>query len=574
MRDAAWPPAGAGAPRTPGAVGPEPDSPRNDIGSRRSKVREYRIRRRAKKASRSKLRRRLTRAAISLAILIVVVVGAVTGYGFYRLDQVTSTPGGKFVIGAPKAGAPENILLIGSTSRCAAAKLAVFASECAEQVDGVNSDVVMIVHFVPKTKRVTLLSIPRDTFVPDARSGGLYNKVDAALADGPPQLAAAITEDFGIPINHFIELNFDTFTNVVDALGGIKLYFPDRLYDASNPPLSIRHTGCIYLSGYQSLALVRSRHLYYFTKGEKINYKAIQEATADQTYYTPDSGGLYDGSGDLGRITRVHTFLHVLATAVAKRGIGNPFTDNSLIGAIAPNLILDDKLAHNKSEMFHLALALQGADLGTAPELTAPIVVDAATYYYKGYNYGLVVFPTEPQDQATIDKFMGSKPAGLRLSPSGISVSVVDGTGSASATATTAAQLHVLGYPIVATTAANYVGPVSETSVVYATGHLQEAERVLASLSGTVVLAEGTPASGADVSVIAGSDLTVRAPTTSSEPSPTVATTPQSSAVTTTVLPASTSVTTTTNPNFGAPTAANPPLSPWDPRACPTALRS
>jgi LCP family protein required for cell wall assembly len=505
--------------------------------------------------------------------LIVVVVGAVTGYGYYRLGQVPSVPSGNSVLGAPKAGAPENILLIGSTSRCAAAKLAVFASECAAQVDGVNSDVVMIVHFVPKTKRVTLLSIPRDTFVPDARSGGLYNKVDAALADGAPQLATAITQDFGIPINHFIELNFDTFTNVVDALGGIKLYFPDRLYDASNPPLSIRHTGCIYLSGYQSLALVRSRHLYYFAKGEKINYKAIQEATADQTYYTPDSGGSYDGSGDLGRITRVHTFLHVLATAVAKRGIGNPFTDNSLAGAIAPNLIVDSKLGGNKTEMLDLALALQGADLGTAPELTAPIVVDAATYYYKGYNYGLVVFPTEPQDQATIDRFIGAKPDGLKLSPSSISVSVVDGTGSPSATATTAAQLRALGYPIVATTATNYVGPVSETSVVYAAGHLQEAERVLASLSGTVVMAEGTPASGADVSVIAGSDLTVQPPATSSAPPPTTtAPTPASSPTTTTPTTPSTTVTTTTNPNFGAPTDASPPLSPWDPRACPTAL--
>ena len=570
MSGGPWQPDGVDGPSLSddAPTGRAPSDP--SAGAKTTGFAGYRTRRRAKKALRSKLRRRLTRVMISLAILIVVVVGAVTGYGLYRLGQVTSVPGGTSVIGAPKAGAPENILLIGSTSRCAAAKLAVFASECAAQVDGVNSDVVMIVRFVPKTKRVTLLSIPRDTFVPDARSGGLYNKVDAALVDGAPQLATAITQDFGIPINHFVELNFDTFTNVVDALGGIKLFFPDRLYDASNPPLSIRHTGCIYLSGYQSLTLVRSRHLYYFTKGEKINHKAIQEATALGVYYTSDSGGSYDGTGDLGRITRVHMFLHVLASAVAKHGIGNPFTDNSLIGAIAPDLIVDNKLG--KTEMLHLALALDGADLGSAPELTAPIVVDAATYYYKTYNYGLVVFPTEPQDQATINQFMGSKPAGLKLSPSKISVSVIDSTGSPSATATTAAQLHALGYPIVATTATNYVGPVSETSLVYASGHLQEAERVMASLSGTVVMAEGTPASGTDVSVIAGSDLTVLSSTTSSAPSPSTTAPTPSSPVTTTPTSPSTTVATTTNPNFGAPTAASPGLSPWDPRACPAAL--
>ncbi|HUZ21578.1 MAG TPA: LCP family protein [Acidimicrobiales bacterium] len=535
-----------------------------------SRLRAYRSRRRAKKALRSKLRRRLTRTGTAVALLVVAIVGAVAGYSIYRFGQVTRVPGGKDVTGAAPAGGPENILLIGSTSRCAAAKLAVFAQECAAQVNGVNSDVVMIVRIVPKTHRLTLLSIPRDTFVPDARSGGLYNKIDAALADGPAQLATAITEDFGIPINHFVELNFNTFTNVVNALGGIDLYFPDRLYDASNPPLSIPHAGCIHLNGYQALALVRSRHLYYFTKGQEINYKAIQAATASGAYYTSSSGGSYDGSGDLGRITRVHTFLHVLATTVAKRGIGNPLTDNALIGAIAPDLVVDNKLGD--TEMLHLALALHSANLGSAPELTAPIVVDASTYYYKGYNYGDVVFPIEPQDQQTIDQFMGAPPAGLKLQPQKISVSVVDGTNSPSSTAATAAQLHALGYPIVATTATNYVGPVSETSVVYATGHLQDAERVMASLSGTVVMARGTPAGGADVSVIAGSDLAVQSPsrTSATTAAKITRTAPAASAVSAAAVSAAAAVTpTTTNPNIGAPTSASPGASPWDPRACP-----
>ena len=86
---------------------------------------------------------------------------------------------------------------------------------------------------------------------------------------------------------------------------------------------------------------------------------------------------------------------------------------------------------------------------------------------------------------------------------------MIDGTNSPANTTSVASQLHALGYRIVPTTASNYVGPVSETTVVYAKGHLDQAERVLSSLSGTAVMAEAQPVAGAEISVIAGSDLSV-----------------------------------------------------------------
>ena len=459
---------------------------------------------------------------------------------------------------------PENILLIGSTDRCAATSIPVFKKECAAGVNGINSDVVMILHIVPKTNQLTLLSIPRDTFVPDARAGDLYNKIDAGLVDGPGQLIEAISEDFGIPINHFVDLNFGTFTNIVNILGGVKMYFPDRLYDAENPPLSINHTGCQLLKGTEALALVRSRHLYYFTKGQKINYAAINAATVSGADYTPDSGGSYDGSGDLGRIIRVHEFLRVVASAVQRRGLGNPLTDNAIIGSIAPDLTVDSALGDR--EMVDLALAVKDADFSKSPQYTLPIVVDAVPYTYKGYPYGDVIFPSAPQDQATIEKFLGIKPTWDSISPSSISVSVIDGTNSAANTTTVASQLRGLGYRIVPTTASIYVGPVSESTVVYAKGHLQQAERVLSSLSGTAVMAEGQPAAGANISVIAGSDLSVDHVTTKALVSTTKNSTPAS-------VPSAqggSGSTTTTNPNFSAPTSASSSLTSWDPRACPS----
>ena len=324
----------------PNAAG-EPARDRSRAAAFRSGLHNYRVRRRAKKARRSVLRRRLTRTGIAIVALIVIVVGAVAGYVIYRFAQINRIHLHAGIEAPGVLHKPENILLIGSTNRCAATNIPVFVKECAAGVNGINSDVVMIVRIVPKTHQLSLLSIPRDTFVPNARAGGLYNKIDAAVVDGPGQLIEAITQDFGIPINHFVDLNFGTFTNIVNILGGVKMDFPDRLYDAENPPLSITHTGCQILKGTEALALVRSRHLYYFTKGQKINYAAINAATASGVYYTSDSGGSYDGSGDLGRIIRVHEFLRVVASAVQKRGLGDPFTDNALIGAIAPDLTVD-----------------------------------------------------------------------------------------------------------------------------------------------------------------------------------------------------------------------------------------
>src|ERR1019366_10782185 len=80
-------------------------------------------------------------------------------------------------------GASVNILLIGSTTRCGLKVQNPKYGTCATTT-GVNSDIDMIVHLDPATHTVSLLSLPRDTFVPNARAEGA-NKIDAALAEGP-----------------------------------------------------------------------------------------------------------------------------------------------------------------------------------------------------------------------------------------------------------------------------------------------------------------------------------------------------------------------------------------------------
>ncbi|MGD0344907.1 MAG: LCP family protein [Acidimicrobiales bacterium] len=545
------------------------------------RCRAWRTRHRAKLARRSRARVWGTRSAIAIVLLIVVIVAATAGYTIYRLGQIRHFNGYGTTLAVK--GPTENILLIGSTSRCAASSIGLFKYQCVTQhVNGVNSDVVLIAHLDATNHSVSLLSIPRDSFVPGARSGnslcggtwsntpGLCaNKIDAALSEGPDQLAQAIEQDFGIPINHIVDLNFATFEDVVNALGGLWMYFPDKLIDAS-AGVFINRTGCIHLNGTEALAYVRSRHLFYFTAKQTPNLAAIRAAnTPNGPWFTPDSGGNYDGTGDLGRILRVHLFLKALAEQVQARGLGNPVTDNSLISAIAPNLTTDDGLSG--LTLVTLAFDYRDAKIGTAPELTLPTINDAAAYYYEGGGYGDVIFPSEPQDQQAIDEFLGTTPSGWKLAPSSISVSVIDGTNSATNTASVAAQLGTLGYRIVATRVSRYVGPVAETTVLYnGRTHLEQAEKVMSSLSGAVVLGQGIPAGGADVSVVTGSILAVDKPTSATaafRSRPTIAnsgvTSPTATASSSTAPPP------TSNPNIGVPTSANPTIPPWDARSCP-----
>ena len=125
--------------------------------------------------------------------------------------------------------------MVGSTSRCALTVQNPAYGLCSQGVNGVNSDVIMILHADPAHHRLALLSIPRDLFIPNARSTGA-NKIDAGLYQGISQLVAAIEEDFGIPIQHAVSLNFDQFANVVDALGGINMSFPMSVFDARVGP--------------------------------------------------------------------------------------------------------------------------------------------------------------------------------------------------------------------------------------------------------------------------------------------------------------------------------------------------
>jgi LCP family protein required for cell wall assembly len=232
--------------------------------------------------------RRLWWALGIVGTVVVIIVGGTAGYAWYLNHEIHRFDV-RGLVDVPTNGADagtENILLVGSTDRCALTVQNAAYGLCSEGVNGVNSDVVMILHLNPATHSLSILSIPRDLFVPNARSTGA-NKIDAALYEGPSQLVAAINENLGIPIQHYVVLNFDTFANVVDALGGVKMYFPEPVFDAYSG-LKVLTPGCVSLDGLHALQVVRARHLQYKPPGV---------TTSDPSYWP------FENQSDLARTT-------------------------------------------------------------------------------------------------------------------------------------------------------------------------------------------------------------------------------------------------------------------------------
>ena len=510
----------------------EADSAAPPVRSRR-RLRTLR-RRRVRTPRRHPWRHRLAIVAASLVVFLGLLVGAGYGYVAYRNHQIhhitvrnlTPVPTKTGSTGGPEVGV-QTFLMIGSTSRCALPTQNPVFGTCAGGITGVNSDVILLLRADQNTHTISVLSIPRDLVIENVRDDDQkFYKVDAALAEGPSQLVAVIEQDFGIPINHFAELNFDSFQGVVKALGGINMYFPYAETD-SYSSLDITTAGCHHLNGFEALAVVRARHLSYDDNG-----------TWD-----------YDGSGDLGRIIRVHLFLRVLASALQQEGLDNPLKDNAIIGALAPQLTVDSGLSI--TSMVNLILAFHNVNPLTAPEQTLPNVEDHDDYLWNGIDFGSVVLPSYPQDQQAIDRFEGiSAPAGSNIAPRAVSVSVVSGTETGDG-AVVASRLRSLGYHVVGEGASTPVGPISQAIVYYSRGHQLDAERVLQSLHGIASMAEGPTQEGAAVTLVTGSNFSVALPHhTGGTP-----------AITTTTVP-------NPYPVLGPPSPATQAVPVYDPRAC------
>jgi len=242
---------------------------------------------------------------ISIALVLVVLLGVAGGYYYWHtisgLFQRTS------LSLSASAGGAMNVLMVGSDSRAGLtdpADVNRFGT-----VGGRRSDTIILAQIIPSQQRGVIVSIPRDLWVTVHHGGRTYEgKINSAYAYGPQAVIDTVYALTGVPINHYVEVNFGGFRKMVDSIGGIDVCNQQSFYD--NVIGYGLTKGPHHLNGLDALQYVRTRH-----------------ATAD---------------GDFGRIKRQQEFMRAVMAKVGRPSVlGNPVRVNRLATAFAQNVTVD-----------------------------------------------------------------------------------------------------------------------------------------------------------------------------------------------------------------------------------------
>ena len=218
----------------------------------------------------------------------------------------------------PRAGSFVNYLLVGSDTREGSDPTSPDYGGIGDTAEttGRRSDTIMVMHVDTRDSSISLTSIPRDLWIDIP--GYETNRINAAYGYGAAVLVDTVQSSLGIPIHHYIEVNFNSFKSIVAAIDGVELCFEYPTRDI-NTGLNIVEPGCFTLDEIQSLAYARSRYYEVFRDGEWD----------------------VDGRADLGRIERQQAFVQAAASKSVSHTAANPFRAASLIAAAVDSLLAD-----------------------------------------------------------------------------------------------------------------------------------------------------------------------------------------------------------------------------------------
>lgn len=251
---------------------------------------------------------------VVVAILTPVVLFAVGWWEYSRLPTVDVAS----VLSARDGRKGTNYLIVGTDSREGISSSDPNAGAfLSGDVGGSRTDTILVLHLDGSTSTIT--SVPRDLWVTDPATGQ-KERINSTFASGPKNLVRAV-EALGIPVDHYLQIDFVSFGKLVDALGGITIDFPHPARD-THSGLVVDRSGPVHLDGTQALAYVRSR--YY-------------EELIDGKWRV-------DGTADIGRTMRQRAFLTALLGEASS--IRNPFALVRLPGALGAGLRHDTTLGY------------------------------------------------------------------------------------------------------------------------------------------------------------------------------------------------------------------------------------
>ncbi|MGW2561456.1 LCP family protein [Streptomyces sp. NPDC001514] len=287
------------------------------------------------------------RFKVGTVVVLVTVLGVSIGTYFWADSKMRREVDLSKVIDRPEEGDCTTYLIVGSDSRegMSAEEKKKLHTGSAE---GKRTDSMMILAACGNGN--TMISLPRDsdveipTFV-GSESGKTFKgtgrrvKLNAAYAeDGPELLVRTVEYNTGLRIDHYAEIGFAGFANIVDALGGVEMDIPKAFKDKNSG--ADFQAGKQTLDGEQALAFVRTRYAF--------------------------------AGSDLDRTKNQQKFLAALANQAATPGtILNPFKLYPTLGAGLDTLVVDkDMSLFDLGQMF---FAMKGINSGNGKSMNIPI---------------------------------------------------------------------------------------------------------------------------------------------------------------------------------------------------------
>ncbi|MBM7646990.1 LCP family protein required for cell wall assembly [Scopulibacillus daqui] len=194
----------------------------------------------------------MKKVLITLGVVILLIVVGGVSYAYYLYHSVKSTanniyePVGNHTTSLSNKK-PISILLMGVDER---------------PNDRGRSDTLIYMTLNPKTNKMVMMSIPRDTRT-EIAGRGTINKINAAYAYGGTEMAMNTVEKFlDVPVDYYIKMNMEGLSKLVDAVGGVTVYNNISWHDEGYYKKGYYYKkGNIELDGAKALGYVRMRHL-------------------------------------------------------------------------------------------------------------------------------------------------------------------------------------------------------------------------------------------------------------------------------------------------------------------------
>ena len=284
---------------------------------------------------RSPRRRRRFPAVRVLAVLLVAWLAFMVytpWHAWKTVTKVDTTPAGT----RPAQSKGYNYLLVGSDSRegLTAAQKKEYATGNAA---GRRTDSIILVHVPQSGGKPSLVSLPRDSYVPIPGKGS--NKINAAFSFGGPNLLVETVEQVtDLHIDGYVEIGFAGFASVVDSVGGVNICVPFHMND-KKAGINLQK-GCQLLDGKNALGYVRARYS--------------------------------DPRGDIGRAERQRQFLSaIMKKALTPSTVLVPTRYWSFSHASAKGLIVGEDTSMRDAS--RVLLAMRAVSQGKGLSLVVPI---------------------------------------------------------------------------------------------------------------------------------------------------------------------------------------------------------